>query len=137
MLAQQANIFRNILLNGAGRYAGGDVAVKQRQGLAGINALFRLPLFLGVVHAHRFFRQRVEALDVDLRHVPAVGFFQLAHALAQAQISSRLQQVGGHGDRANAGFENFANIQLAGAAGIGDRQLAVKRPREQGGHVDR
>ena len=137
MLAQQADILRNILLDGAGRHAGGDVAVQQRQRLASINALFRLPLFLGVVHAHRFFRQRVEALDIDLRHVPAVGFLQLAHALAQAQISSRLQQVGGHGDRANTGVENLANVELAGAAGVGDRQLAVKRPREQGGHVDR
>ena len=135
-LAHQANVLGDILMHGAGSDTGRHVAVSQRQAATHFDAILGLPLLLGVIHGEGLGGKRFQLGHVHLTHAPAVRGVDLFEALNLAQVATRLEQVGGHGDGTNTGLEDLGDVELAGTARVGDGQLAIEGAGQHGRHVD-
>ena len=124
-------------MNRASGNARRDIAVHQWQRSAGVDLILRTPGFLRVFSSQRLSSKGFDFRDVDLGHTPGLGRVELLDALEHAAVTTRLEQIGSHGDRADTAIKDVFDVVQAGTTGIGNRQITIKFARENRCNVDR
>ncbi len=137
-LSNQADVFGHILADRASHRAGRDETIKHIQALLDLHRLIRVADLPVTLVYQGSVGEQAELLQIDLagrRRFERV--FEHNGQLVQTGITAGFEQVGGHGDRADTSLENLDDVEIVGATGVRNRQLAIELIGQFLGQVDR
>ena len=134
-LVHAGEVGRDVLLDGAAGAARRREAAHERELGVDLVRLGRLDGLLVVLAGGHAGRELGHGVNVHV--VQALGAGEKTGDLEEALVAAGLEDVGGHGDRPDAGRVELADVAGVGAAGVGDAQAAVELAGDAARELDR
>ncbi|MPM29936.1 hypothetical protein SDC9_76478 [bioreactor metagenome] len=127
-LANQLHVLRNILVNRASNLTRGNITIKEGKLLPDLDRIITAELFAGhlKVGGSGSFRKLLQLLQIDAFHRPGFAGVQDFHHLLEAGVPTRLEHIGGKGNRADTTFKEILDCECCSPSAVGDRKPAGK-----------